>query len=388
MPLEPVDNTAAEQTPAAPNALEAALLFKPEATEPKPAETTAPAAAVTEPKPAETPAPKKEHASPLDELEDDETSASGSLPIDEEEKPEEGEPKPEKKDKAAYRFEELTKENKTFKAQLAEKEQEIVKREARIKELEGVSNELEELRSMKDTYEKEMSVAKLEKTEAYQKAVAEPFRKIETAASKLAGRYGIDENKLFQAFAESDEDTRNSSISDLISGLDVPAADLYKLYKLADDAQPVFEEQDRLRSNAQAALAELKVSSEKETAAQAAARAEERGREADVVAKRISDKIPFAKPFVDEVLEKVKGTDLESQSVTEKVYNALAGATYPKLVKKHVQLQADYDEALAELAAFKKTTPRVGDRLHTSAPGETGRPKDLTTALLQGLGHA
>jgi len=133
-------------------------------------------------------------------------------------------------------------------------------------------------------------------------------------------------------------------------------------------------------------LQELAAQKERETAAQAAARAEERVAATDTVKSRIAEKIPFFKDAITSAADSVKSMDFDSLDAEKKAYYALVGESLPEMVKSHRKLLAERDQLLDDLASFEKAQPRVGDLVgNQPAPKKHG---DLTSAMLAGLGHA
>lgn len=292
------------------------------------------------------------------------------------------------KDPAGMRIEQLKGElNTVWKPKVTELESTVAQKEARIKELEGAAAELEQLRQFKTEAEAEMSIVRLEKTPEYQTTVGEPLARIANRAAELAETYGIDEVKLFAAIEGKTEKERRDALKDATSGLDLDRADDFEIRKLMDEAQPLFAKKDELYANADKALSELEARTEAKEREAALARADERKKATDLVSKRIGDKLPFFKTFVDEAASAVKEVDFSTLSPHDHAYNALVGAAMPKIVKEFMTKQAELDAALDELASYKKATPRVeGGLVPTQGGGE--RPKDLQSALLKGLGFA
>lgn len=386
MPLIPTNDTESLDGGASGmSALEAALLAPDGAAEPAVAEAPAKVAEAAAPAKAEA-APAKA-ADPIAEIEASakEDPNASKLPIDdiaEDEPVVAGDAKA----KAGYRIEALKAEIKeTYKPRIAELEQTVAEREARLLELKGSADELERLRETVKSYETEMSVVKLEKTPAFIAEVTKPFEAIQTKTDAIIETYGLDKTEVYAAFAEPDEGKRRAALKAITSGLELDVDDAVELRTLAREVQPLYNRRDELYLNADKALAELGARAEQETAAQAMARAEERGKATDMVAARVTKSIPFMKELItDELLGTVKETDQDALDPQNKAYNHLAGVTLPKLATKYSQLVTERDRLLDELAGYQKSGARVGGGLGSAAPGE-GKPKNLLEGLLAGV---
>jgi uncharacterized coiled-coil protein SlyX len=234
-------------------------------------------------------------------------------------------------------------------------------------------------------YEAEMSITKLERTTAFQKEVTEPEAEVVASTMDIIERYGLNEKAIFAALEEPDKAKRNAALKAATSGLDVDQDDTYELRILADKAQKVIGRREELYKNADAALAELGAKAEKETAAQAIARAEERGKAVDLVVDRISKKLPFVADMVREVVGTAKDTNFEALDPQKQAYNVMMGEAFPKLAVAHAKLQAQYDAALDEIASYTKASPRVDGGLSRTA-GSGAAPRSMAEAAAMAAG--
>ena len=323
----------------------------------KPAET-APVTPAAEAPPAEvTPTPEPDTRTGLDALTGDTPHVSGKLPI------EDGTPEPAKKerDPAGDRIKSLKDEiSGVYAPKIKELEETLSQRDARLQELEGFAAERETLKQQQAEWETEMKVVKLERTPEFMKTVTEPIQKIETRARELAETYGMDENLLFKAFTEGTEKDRRAALKIATDGLDVDVDDSFEIRDLIKQYLPIIEKREGLYADADKALAELSARREGETTQQAAARAEERTKAAEMVAGRVSAALPYLKTHVDALLPTIKSTNLDTLSPEDMVYNAKAGTLLAKMNGEYKTLRAQLDEALDELASTRKTAPRVG----------------------------
>jgi predicted nuclease with TOPRIM domain len=289
-------------------------------------------------------------------------------------------------DKAGKRIQALKEEIKTsYKPKIAELESTLTAKEARLAELEAQAARTKALEDEVAQFKKEMSVVRLEQTPEFVKEVTEPLKTLSDKVASIADTYGLEQSKLVEAITEPDEGKRRSMFKTILSGVEVDIDHAIELRNIASETHKIYAKQDALFQDADAALAELAARREGETAAQAAARAEERGKAADVAASAITKALPFLNDLMPDLSKKVKDTPFETLDPTHAAYNALAGAALPKVKKELDRLQKEHDAVLDELSRYRKATPR--------APGQTGTPSptpqkhtDLAAALMAGAG--
>jgi hypothetical protein len=355
--------------------MEAMLLGKADT----PPETPAPAPEPEKPEPAKADPP----ADPVKELSEEDPTKS-KLPIEEEEEPASTEPEP-TGDKAGKRIQALKEEIKTiYKPKLTELETTLQTKEARIAELEATAAKTVELEEKIAQYEKEMSVVRLEQMPEFQELVTKPLKEMSDKVASIAEAYEIDTAKLVAAVAEPDETKRRALFKDLTSGVDVDVEDQIALRNIATKTHEIYAKEDELYKNADGALAELAARREGETAAQAAARAEERAKASEVAASAITKALPFLNELMPDITKKVKDTPLETLDPTRAAYNAIAGEILPKVKKQLTDLTNERDSLLDELSSYRKATPRVGGTMG-STPTST-KHTDLASALMAGAG--
>lgn len=375
---EPVTNTNVEASFA--NTLQTAILGgEPSAAD---APETPPAPAAETPPAPET--PPTEPVDPLKALAGEEEPDKSKLPIEEEEPTEE--PEPVTTDKAGKRIQALKEEIKTsYKPKIAELESTLSAKEARLAELEAQAARAKELEDQVSQMRQEMKVVELRRDPEFIKEVTEPLETLSNKVASIADTYGLDPSKLVNAIAEPDENKRRGLLKDVLSGVDVDIDHAIELRTIATKTHEIYAKEDALIKDAEGALAELAARREGETAAQAAARAEERGKAAEVAASAITKALPFLNELMPDLAKRVKDTPFETLDPTRAAYNALAGEALPK-VKKELDLkQRELDEALDELSKYRKATPR--------ASGQTGAPPatpqrfiELDKALMAGAG--
>ena len=356
MALEPVSTPAAVAD--GPTSLFAAATA---ASKPAEAAPVAPAAEVTPPVEPVTPAPAAapDTRTGLDALMGDEPPVSGKLPIESGDEPP-VEPK-KGRDPAGDRIKSLKDEiSGVYTPKIKELEETLAQRDARLQELEGFAAERETLKKQQEEWEMELKVVKLERTPEFVKTVTEPIQQIEARARELAEAYGIDEGKLFKAFTEGTEKDRRAALKAATDGLDLDVDDSFEIRELIKSYLPIIAKREDLYADADKALAELQARKEGETVQQAAARAEERVKAADMVAGRVAAALPYLKAQVDALLPTIKTTNFDAISPVDMAYNVMAGTLLGKMDKEYKALRAQLDEALDELESTRKTSPRVG----------------------------
>lgn len=375
MALEPVNTEPVSNTPVEANlarTLEAALLPASE-----------PAAVVVEPvAPA---APAADPVTPAAPAADEPESDPNRLPIDEDEPASDPvEPEP-AGDKAGKRIQSLKEEIKTiYKPKLTELEATLQTKEVRIAELEATAAKTAELEEKIAQYEKEISVVRLEQTVEFQETVTKPLKEMSDKVTSIADAYDIDAAKLIAAVAEPDEAKRRALFKDLTSGVDIDVEDNIALRNIATKTHEIYAKEDDLYKNADASLDELAVKRESETAAQMAARSEERSKASDIAASSILKAMPFLSELLPDLTKKVKDTPLETLDPLRASYNALAGEALPKIKKHLMDLTNERDTLLDELSKYQKASPRVGGPIGTTPT--TTQHKDLASALMAGAG--
>lgn len=334
----------------------------------------------------ETVAPEPDDsAEPIDSIETNEERATADLPIDEADETT-AEDSADMTDKAGRRFKELRGELKTTRTELESERSARQQLETRLKELEAADSSVEELRTKVESYEQQLSVVKLEATEAYQKEVQQPLQYIVSNIDAIAEKYGINPDALIDAVALNDQEAQDAAFEDLLVG--VNERDKLKVYALADELTPVIAQRQKLHDNVNQALAELEEQQQRQEERASLERMEKRKEINDIVAKKMTQKIPFLKSDesirFDEVASKTSQTDFESLDDANKVYSYMSGLLVPKLVKQIAQLRSELEQSFDELSDFKKATPSASAGGSMSSPSR--QPASFLDAINQALG--
>lgn len=315
-----------------------------------------------EPKPDIVDPPVKDEPTPdtIDDVIVDEPDDL-KLPIDDDIAPEEKDEEPDTTGMtkaAGERFKELRSEIKTFKTQLATEAQARAQAEARVKELEALNGQSEEITKKLADYELELSISRLEATEPYKAAVTAPLAEIASIADAVATKYDIDAGKLLDAIAITDQAEQDEAFEDLLSG--VGERDKLKIYAQAERLPQIMAERARLHDNRESAIAEL--DARKSAAEQAAAADNAKARKAavELVQSRVVAKLPFLKTDsfdVASAVAKVVDADFDAADVTTKAYNAVSGHLVPQLAKAYLSVMKELETVTDELGKYKKASP-------------------------------
>lgn len=342
------------------------------------------AAPVKAPKAEATPTPAAaEPLSPLAALEaaGKEDDAPAKTPLDKD-----GEPVTERDPKAGPRIQELKAEIKSvYKPRITELEQTLALKEARIAELEGSGQSMEEMKAKVAEYEQDLKLTRLEKSPEFVREVKAPLDALQKETDEIVEKYGLDRDEVVKAMTLPDKNARRAALKAATAGLEVDQLDLVDLHSIAERAQPVFARQDELFADVDKTLAELEVRATRETAAQAAARAETRAKDTDTITAAVVRSLPFLSDVADEIAKEIKETDLDALPNFDKAYNHFAGKALTRAKVEVINLRNKLDAALDELAAFNRADPRVDGGLGATAAGGEP-PRSLAEAAARAAG--
>lgn len=285
---------------------------------------------------------------------------------------------------AGERFKEIRAEQKELKTKLATEAQARSAAEARIRELEALNGQSEEVTKKLADYELELSIARLEATDQYKSAVTNPLADIASTADTIATKYGIDANKLLDAIALPDQSAQDEAFDDLLSG--VNERDKLKIYAAAEKLPTVIAERARLHENRDGAIAELEARKAAESEATAAETAKSRKAATELVATRVLAKLPFLKGEsfnVTAAQEKVAAEDFDSLDTTTKAYNSLSGRLVPQMAKYISTILSELETVTDELGKYKKSSP--APKGGGNAPAT---PAEANESFVDGLNRA
>ncbi len=263
---------------------------------------------------------------------------------------------------AGERFKGLRTELKVIKTDLNTKAQALAAAEAKIKEFEANSGVSEEVQKKLEQYELELSVSRLEATEAYKNSVTKPLAAIAGEAETLAAKYSIDVDKLLDAISLTDTEKQDEAFADLLDG--VNDRDRLKVYSLSEKLPAIFEQRTKLHDNSAEALKELEATKQSQSEAELLIKSKERAAAVDLVATRVAKALPFLSTsgkFDLEVVKSGSDTDYDTQDITTKAYNAYAGKLVPQLAKAYLGIMKEVEELTNELDKHRKADPSFKD---------------------------
>jgi hypothetical protein len=278
---------------------------------------------------------------------------------------------------------------------LTTKEQTIQNLTSQLEELQARVAKLPELEDKLkdfDTYEKELSVTRLEATREYRENIAKPLQTIGDSAAQLAKANGSDSDTVENVMLESDPVKQREMFKDATVGWD--DVDRNDLWAMVKDARVLLDKQELMRNNATAAAkeqSELAARREQEEKSQYKAAFASSAKD---VAKQLREKTPFI-PVVEgeteddryKLLEqKVAEVDFDSQTPRGKAFAAAAAILHPQMVKTVAKLQEEVAQLKARVKAENGARPSVAPS-EPSAP--SAEPQDFLTAMgvSSGLSH-
>lgn len=265
---------------------------------------------------------------------------------------------------AARRFKELKAELKTYRTKAEELESAVSQREARLKELEAVS-ENPEFKTLQDRvaeYEQQMLVTRLEQSNAYKTLVEQPLGAIVDEADTIAAKYDIDSGSLLDVLAETDEATQEEKLTELLAL--ASDRDKFRVYKLIEEVKPILAQRQVLQENAQEALREAEELELARNQQQLVARVEQRKQAAAAVADKLQSKLAFLSGMegVDmaALTQEAANVDPAALDNVTGAYQAMAAKLLPKMANQYMSLQREIDVLTERLAEYDKATPRAG----------------------------
>lgn len=318
-----------------------------------------------------------------------------------EEKPEKSEEKPEKtEDKSDAPKEEVPK-GLTEKAAVkwgelraeAAKAKEYVKTIESLKaELEAAkaapvnSAELEQLRQINAQYEQELSLARVESTQAFKQDVYEPMTNVVDYLETLANKYELNSREMLGAFAESDAAKQGDLIADLAASMN--ERDRLKFYAAADDYAEIMRRRDYYHASRQERVANLEAERQAELARHqqeseqsAAAAKAEYEQAVDKIFNDLKESVPvLADEEVAANVQKLAKGDYSGADAELKAYMAHSGALLPHLLKALKAAQSELEEANKKIVGYRNGSPKAG-----SGSAETSRSLPDDVGFLEAL---
>lgn len=272
-----------------------------------------------------------------------------------------------------------------YKTQVAEKDTAIAERDTRLKAVEAELADLrskaakvpeyeEQLKELK-AIEADMAVYKIESTPEYKKAITEPFKALDTAIDTLVkSNEGTDVDAFFRMVQEADPAKQRAAFKELTSGWD--QVDQAEGWGMVKSARELFDKQDLMRANANAAAKEREeLAAKSAAAAKETARNEFKAATSDAV-KSMREKIPFT-PIADgeteddrytRLTDKLAAVDFDSQSPRSKAFAAAAALELPNLIKANRSLLAKVAELEARVSKTNNFKPKSEGKVDPAPP--------------------
>lgn len=265
---------------------------------------------------------------------------------------------------AAHAFKQVKTRLKEVEPKYKETLSLLEQKEARIRELEALSSDpkLQELETRVQQYEKKIMIQDIESSSVYQEQIAQPLRDLGSVVETIAERYQIPAERLVEAVSMSDEVAQDEALSELLAG--ASDRDKARIYSVVDQLTPLMQHRAEILENAEAAAREVMELERERQQTTLIERAQQRQQAANMVAERISEKLPFISSFegfdFKEVAKEVSQVDPTTLDAVNHTYNAIAAKLLPQLAKNFLGMQRERDSLVEKLAAFDKSRPRAG----------------------------
>lgn len=221
---------------------------------------------------------------------------------------------------------------------------------------------LSEVNAKVSKYEEELAVARIERTEEYQRVVTRPLQAIMDTTAAIAEKYKVDPEAFYDAFAETDVAKQSARLGELVK--DMSERDRIALYRMADDSVQVFAKSEELQKNASRALAEVEareVASKKAAEQRLAADTRQSVRK---VFELLETRLPAVEGLDLKVIqeEALKEGPVAAAPVDHQAYSMVAGVLLPKLVKALAAKEAQLKELSKQVDSIKKASPKIDSR--------------------------
>lgn len=268
-----------------------------------------------------------------------------------------GEDEPKGMSAAAGRvFKELKSEVKEWKAKYAALESKAQAAPVDVNAL----PEVQQLKARLEEQERELSMTRVEATEEYHQSVVEPLNHVLGLAGVLAEKYSVDNDALNKALAETNLDKQSEMLMELAGGFS--ERDRMGLYRLADDVGVILKRRASIQQNAKDAFQtkQQREAAEKQTK-EAALKQTREAAMADVL-KVIQSKVPLMadKTIAEDVLNRVRQTDILNAPADVQAYTAYSGALLPHVLRANKEQQSRIAELEQTISDFRKTVPKAG----------------------------
>lgn len=291
-------------------------------------------------------------------------------------------------EKAGATFKRIKGENKDLKTKLSELETAREAAEARIKELDAVRDtaQADALKARVDELERELAVNDFTKTRDYKELVADPMNEHLKKVTKVAAKYGLDENALLDAIAIRDPRKRDDTLEDLLG--EAKTFDRDKIFAAAEAVDELLELRETLRAKADTLREEevtRKANAEKEAIA---ARVIERETAMKEIWPQIEKNVK-AVGLGDELVSAIKAGAEKAPTLVElnpkvAAYTTFASVALPELLKVAAAARKEVADLRAKLDRVKASTPKAGGVATAQAPS-ADEDRDLVDIIMSEL---
>ena len=292
---------------------------------------------------------------------------------------------------AARRFKELKNELKEYRTKAETYQNELTQREARLQELEAVSNnpEFQQLQERIEQYEQRMLLTDLENSSAFKNTIHEPLSQLVSEADSIAEKYGIESNTLLDVLALSDEATQDERLSEVLAN--ASDRDKSRIYRIIEEIQPILAQRSAILENAAEAAKEAEYYEQQKQQAQLVERVQQRREAADAVAEKLQSKLKFLSSMdgldMKQVAKEAAEFDPSTLDPVTGTYQAMAAKLLPKMAAQYISLQKEIDNLTERLADFDRASPKAGGG---AAPafnkGSVGGDKSFVDAVAAAFG--
>jgi uncharacterized protein with HEPN domain len=274
------------------------------------------------------------------------------------------------------------------KSVLSTKDQTIQSLQQQLEELQNKAARLPELEDKLkdfDTYEKELSVTRLESTREYRETIAKPLQVIGEQAETLAKANDCDFEQVLEMMREADPAAQRAAFKEVTAGWD--EVDRAELWSSVKDARILLDKQDLMRNNASAAAKEqLEKAALREQAEKAEAKQQFVSSLKDVT-KTLREKTPFVALAEGEteddryrsLEQKVAEVDFDSQPARGKAFAAAAAILHPQMIRTIAKLQEENATLRSRVKGKNATSGSV-------TPNEQTRPPAAEEDFLTSMG--
>lgn len=265
---------------------------------------------------------------------------------------------------AARRFKELKSELKEYRTKAETYQSELAQREARLQELEAVSNnpEYQQLQDRVEQYEQRMLISDLENSNAFKQTIHEPLTHLVNEADSIATKYGIDSNSLLDVMAMGDEASQDERLSEVLA--DASDRDKSRVYRLIEEIQPILARRNAILENAAEAAQEAQAFDQQKQQAQLIERVQQRREAANAVAEKLQSKLTFLSSMdgldIKQIAKEAAEVEPSTLDPVTGTYQAMAAKLLPKMAAQYISLQKEIDNLTSRLADFDRATPKAG----------------------------